>query len=371
MRRILLIIMISSQFVFLSGCWGAREIQTQTFITAIGLDYADGEFTVYIQALNFANIAKLDGDSFLQHSPVLIGEAKGKTIQSAFSKLEQNVALPLYYGHVKTILLSENVIKDQMKAVTEFIGQNSFLRYNCWLFGTEFDIKSIFRGESFLNNSSLYSVVHSPDTLNKNNFFIPILRYNKFISSYHQPVGTLIIPSLGVNNTHFAEDEKKKNVVVITGGFAVSQQQLKGWVSKEELVGLKWLSKDATNIPISLYDENVSVIVQKPKKTIKVVNGNKPLYLLIVKSDAVLTQNEDDKSIEEIKIELEKKINNDILKTIEKSEEIKADLLNLSEKTYRYHYNKWDLNTIHSIDKESIKNLQVKMHIEQNINYKR
>ncbi|GAE28529.1 spore germination protein xc. bacillus [Halalkalibacter wakoensis JCM 9140] len=103
MKKILLIIMISSQIFFLTGCWGAKEIQSQTYITALGLDYAEGEFIAYIQALNFANIAKQEGASSLQQaSPILIGEAKGKTIQAALSKLEQKSALPLYYGHVES-----------------------------------------------------------------------------------------------------------------------------------------------------------------------------------------------------------------------------------------------------------------------------
>jgi hypothetical protein len=31
-----------------------------------------------------------------------------------------------------------------------YLGQNTFVRYNCWLFGTESNIKDILLGESFL-----------------------------------------------------------------------------------------------------------------------------------------------------------------------------------------------------------------------------
>lgn len=371
MKKIIFIVMISSQILLLTGCWGAKEIQSQTYITALGLDYAEGEFIVYIQALNFANIAKQEGASSLQQaSPILIGEAKGKTIQSALSKLEQMSALPLYYGHVESILLSENLIKEQMKSVIEFIGQNSLLRYNLWLFGTEKDIKEILTSESFFNFPSKYTIIHNPKSLTKNNLFIPIEKYNKFISTYYQPVGTQIIPSLETNKTHYSEDEKKKNITVVTGGFVISQKQYKGWVNKNELVGLKWFSKKATIIPLSLYDEKVSIIIQNPKRTIEVVNGFKPSYHFIVKANAVLIQNEENISIDKIKKELEKKIKRELLKTMEKSEEINADLLNISEKTYRYHLKKWDVSAIKSVDKESIEHIEVNIHIEQNIKYK-
>ncbi|MEC1157436.1 Ger(x)C family spore germination protein [Cytobacillus horneckiae] len=371
MKRILLIIIISSQIFFLTGCWGAKELQSQTYITAIGLDYAEGEFTVYIQALNFVNIGKQEGASALQEaSPIFIGEGKGKNIQSALSKLEQKVALPLYYGHIETVLLSENVIKEQMKSVIEFIGQNSLLRYNIWLFGTEQDIKEILTSESFFNFPSLYTIIHDPKSLTKNNFFIPIEQYNKFISTYYQAVGTQLIPSLDVNKASFSEDKKKKNIAVITGGFVTSQQQYKGWADKKDLSGLKWLSKKATNIPLSLFEEKVSVIIQNPKRTIKVVNGYKPAYHLIIKANAVLVQNEEDISLDKIKKELEKKIKNELLNTMEKSEEINADLLNISENAYRYHLKEWDVSTINSIDKGSLEHIEVRIQIEQNINYK-
>lgn len=371
MKKILLMIMISSQIFFLTGCWGSKEIQSQTYITALGLDYVEGDFIIYIQALNFANIAKQEGASSLQEaSPILIGEGKGKNIQAALSKLEQNVAIPLYYGHVQTILLSENVIKEQMKSVIEFIGKNSFLRYNCWFFGTTQDIKSILTSDSFFNYPSIYTIIHNPDALTKNNFIIPIKKYNHFISTYYQPIGTQIIPSLEMDTANFSEDKEKKNIAVITGGFVTAQEQYKGWVNKEELVGLKWLSGEATNIPLSLFDEKVSVIIQKPKRIIKVGNGNKPTYYLTVKADAVLIQNEEGISITKIKKELEKKIKRDLLTTVEKSEEIQGDLLNISEKTYRYHLKKWDVSEMKSIDKKSIERIDVKIHIEQNINYK-
>lgn len=371
MKKILLMIMIGSQLIFLSGCWGAKEIQSQSYITGIGMDYSEGEFTIYIQALNFANIAKQEGASSLMEAPpILIGEAKGKTIQAALSKLEQKSALPLYYGHVKTILLSENVIKEKMKSVIEFIGQNSFLRYNMWIFGTKQDIKEILTSKSFFNFPSLYTIIHNPKTLTYNNFFIPIERYNKFISTYYQPVGTQTIPSLELNITNFSEDEKKNNIAVVTGGFIISQKQYKGWVNKEDLVGLKWLSNKATNIPIFLFDDKVSAIIHKPKNVIKVVNGYKPSYHLIVQANAVLTQNDEGISVNKIKKELENKIKSELLKTMDKSEEIRADLLNISEKTYRYHLKKWDESSINTIDKDSLEDIEIRIQIEQNINYK-
>lgn len=358
--------------MIMTGCWGAKEIQNQTYVTGLGLDYSEGEFIVYTQALNFSNIAKLEGGSSLQEpSPIFIGEAKGKTIQSALSKLEQNAAFPLYYGHVSTLLLSKNIIKKKMKSVIEFMGQNPFLRYNCWLFGAEEGIKEIFLGESFFNFPSLYTVIHNPVPLSEINFIMPILKYHNFISKYYQPVGTNIIPSIKMNKEYFQEDGKGKNIASITGGFVISQKHYIGAVKKQDLIGLKWLSKNASIIPLSLLEEKVSVLIEKPHTTVKVLKGKKPSYHLIVKVNANLLHNEGGISVARIEEELEREIKNQILKTFDKSKQLQADLLNISEKPYRYHHKRWDIDDINSIDKNTIKHIQVMVHIENPVHYKR
>ncbi len=372
MRKLLLLIIITCQLLILTGCWGFKEIQSQTFVTSIGLDYSKGEFTLYLQALNFANVARQEGSaSLVQPIPIFIAEAKGKSIQAAFSKLEQLASLPLYYGHVETILLSERVIEEKLKSIIEYLGQNHFVRYNCWLFGTKHDIKEVFLSQSFFNFSSLYTIIHNPEQLTERNFIIPVQKYNNFISRYYQPVGSYTIPAIKVEKETFSEGKKRKKIASIAGGFIISQQKYKGLVNKQDLIGLKWLTKEATTIPLSLSQEKVSVVIRDPHSSIKVINGKNPTYDLTVKVTAILIHNEEDMSLTKIEKELEKEIKNEVLKTIDKGEKIQADLLNISEKTYRYHHRKWDINTINSIDKNSIRNLIVKVKIQENINYKR
>ncbi|MBY0098560.1 Ger(x)C family spore germination protein [Mesobacillus maritimus] len=371
MKKTILVLTLWSVLFQLVGC-DAKEIQSQTYITGLGIDYADDEFIVYTQAQNFANIAKQEGTTSLQQSaPMLIGEAKGKSIHSALDLLEQNSALPFYYGHVNTILLSENVIKEKMNSVIDFIGQNPFLRYNIWLMGTQENIKDIFLGESFFNFPSTYTILHSPNLLTKNTIIIPIEEYNKFVSAFFQPIGSFIIPSIALNDTNFFKGDEQKNISTLTGGFAISQQQFKGWVDKEDLVGVKWASKNVTNIPYSLFQEKVSLLIQKPKFRIEVISGPKPSYNLILKMDAQIDQNQENISYDRIEKELEKEIKEELMKTIEKSEELKTDLLNISETTYRYHLKEWNLKNIPSISKDSINKIEVNLNIINTLHYKR
>jgi len=364
--------MVGFLLLALAGCKGTKDIQNQTYITALGLDYSKGEFILYTQALNFSNIAKQEGSSGLQESaPILIGQSKGKSIQAAMSKLEQNASLPLYYGHVNTILLSKNVLEKKLPLVIDFIGQNPSLRYNCWLYGTNSDIKEVFLGEGFFNYPSFYTLMHRPEPLIRNNFIMPVEKYNVFISKYHQAVGSYIIPSIDIKKGEFLNDKKPINIVTLTGGYAISQQKYKGWVNKQNLDGLKWFSKDATDIPLSLFKERVSVILKKPKGSIKVIRGKNPSYQLNVKANAVVVYNEENMSVKKIEKELSQQVKNQIEKTLNKSDELKADLLNISEKPYRYQNKTWDKKTINDFKKDLIKDIKVNVEVDETINYKR
>ncbi|WML38126.1 Ger(x)C family spore germination protein [Neobacillus sp. OS1-2] len=356
----------------LAGCSGVKEIQYETYITALGLDYSRGEYILYTQAMNFSNTSKQEGGSGLEKSTtILIGRSKGKSIQAALSSLEQNATMPLYYGHVNTILLSKNVLEQKLPSVIDFIGQNPYLRYNCWLYGTNADIKEVFSGEGFFNLPSLFSILHRPEPLIKNNFFMPIEKYNRFISKYNEPAGSYIIPSLEIKKGKFLKNKKPMDIVTLTGGYAISQQKYKGWANKQDLVGLKWFSKDAINIPLSLFKERVSVIIENPKGSINVLNGRNPSYQLNVKTHAVIVHNEENISVNKIKKELAQQIKNQIVKTLNKGDEMKVDLLNISEKPYRYHNKTWDENTINHFKKELVKDINVKILIDETINYKR
>ncbi|MEH7495329.1 Ger(x)C family spore germination C-terminal domain-containing protein, partial [Neobacillus niacini] len=76
-------------------------------------------------------------------------------------------------------------------------------------------------------------------------------------------------------------------------------------------------------------------------------------------------------SVKKIEKELSQQIKNQIEKTLNKGEELKADLLNISVKPYRYQNKTWDKNTINDFKKELIKDINVKIIIDETINYKR
>lgn len=55
-----------SIFVFLlllnlTGCWSRYEVQNMNYATAVGIDYINDKYTVFVQLLDFTTVAKLEG----------------------------------------------------------------------------------------------------------------------------------------------------------------------------------------------------------------------------------------------------------------------------------------------------------------------
>jgi Ger(x)C family germination protein len=346
----------------LAGCFGAKELESETYVTALGLDYKKGKFEMYIQGLNFGNIAKQEGAP-LEQRPILIGKAKGESIPLAGGVLEQTTALPLNYGHIQTIILSKNIMKEKMADVVDFIGHSPLMRYNILLFGTEENLKKLMQTESFFNYPQLFSVIHRPEKLVENNYSLPFIIYNQFISRYYRSVGTILIPSLTIDKTHFSEG-KEKSLAVINGEYVISRQQFKGWLSKKDLSGLRWFKRGIQDATVRMGTENLSVRVKNPKTKIKVIKGKNPSYKIVVKGKAVQILNSKSKPLHEVESEMNKKIKNEILSTVKKGDRLNTDVLNISEKSYKYYLNHWNIDTIRGFNEHSVKQIQVMIRID-------
>ncbi|PEJ56187.1 hypothetical protein CN692_18620 [Bacillus sp. AFS002410] len=371
MKKLLIIILLVFQLFVLTGCWGERTIIDQTLVTSFGIDFKDDQFVVTIQALNFSNIAKQESGALQVPAPPLIGQAKAKSIQEAFTKLESNSPIPLYYGHINSVILSKSVIEKKLKDVNSFISGRPLLRYTMWIYGTDRDIKEILLSQSFFNLPFLYTVVTNPNQKSRGDLIALSLQFHQYISRYTQPVGTLLIPSLGIEDKKFEEKNLDK-VAYINGAYAVSQQKYKGQVTVKDLKALDFIEQKNYTLPLTLDSGNLNLVVRSSRGSVKVVKGGKkPKYIIKVKTNVAIVQNEHHLSKKKISAKISSRVKKEILKTIKKGEEIDADLLNISEKPYRYDRKEWDIKTLNEIDVKLIKDIKVDVHILGSKVYKR
>src|SRR5690606_10896768 len=98
---------------FLAGCWSRYEVQNLNYVTAVGIDYADGQYIIYPQLLDFSTVAKLEGQQKVDQPPVWVGRGKGISFTEAANDLYSTAQQRIHWGQISSILFSERLLQER------------------------------------------------------------------------------------------------------------------------------------------------------------------------------------------------------------------------------------------------------------------
>lgn len=372
MMRKIMIIALCLFVAPLSGCWGIKEIQDQVYIAALGIDFQEGKYIIFFQALSFANIAKQEGNALLPEAPpVLLGKGTGETIDEAFDDIQKASFSPLFFGQISSIYITPSILEKHLGEFLDYAGRTELIRYNTWIFGVKENLRQAMTVNGFFNKSPIYTLVFDPKEVLANNSFIPVITYQNLIQRYKEPFGTILIPTLHVNEKTWKEGKKPKKIVDINGGFFLTNKQIKGWMNSEELKGLNWVNRDVKKLYLSSGANKVSVQVTQPSFHIDVVSGSFPRYRITVDVPMTIEENYKHVSVGKVKKILEHQVKEEVKNTFKKGLEINTDPYNLAEKAYRFSNDDWDIHELKELSLESIDKINVNIIVEHTRNYKK
>lgn len=123
--------------VLLSGCWDAKEPQSVNFVTALGIDYVKGEYTIYAQVLAFGDISKQESSANTEETQVWIATGKGETISKALMSIYPASQQMTLWTHVKAIVFSKSLLNSNLSECLNSLLRSSELRYTPWVYGTD------------------------------------------------------------------------------------------------------------------------------------------------------------------------------------------------------------------------------------------
>lgn len=329
--------------VLSAGCWNSADIQSQIYATTIGLDYANGQYIAYAQILNFANIAKLESMEIGKKVPIWIGKGKGTTVADALTSITSAAPLPMFWGHVKTIVVSERLIRKGLPDVYDAINRYREVRYNITLFGTKENLVEIFKQNSIINFSPIDSLLTKPEKSYTQYSFIPPQQGFKFIAHLNE-TGTML-PSLSMTRHDWKEDQDDRTMLLVDGAYVFDHLRYAAWMSRQELIGARWmqrrLKQGMTTVPHNSHPAS-SIILKKPRLRIDTtMQGGDVLFDVKLKLTAdVLELRKDatDRYIEEV---AEQMIENEIRTTFRNGVAKGCDVYQLGEVLYRRHPHAW------------------------------
>lgn len=378
MKRKLFAAFIASCFLFLSGCTNIKNIQDLTYIVAIGMDYDKEreEYTVYLQGLNFANVAKQEGSRPAEPIPIFIASAKGETLNLAVSKLYSKSEPPLFFGHVITLLLTKNIVSERFNEVIEEVGRNRSLRTTLRVMTTEENIEDAFNVKALFNYPAVYTVLFKKSDTDVLQDELSPTTLMTFLREYYEPMGSAKLPSVKINQDSWKAE--KSYPILYFDGYGIFQQRkyVKSY-SFGESVYLTWLSEHNASLIQKVEDAGELAAVVKlaaPKVKIKYEDTTETLKATIeLSARADLQEKVKDLPIEKLTRLIENDIKAKIKAIYGDGVANNADVLNIGKQWFREHTQRYKELTMKEnfyLDESSLKDIKVNVQLFHLNSYK-
>jgi Ger(x)C family germination protein len=357
--------------VLLAGCWDIRDIQDIDFLTAIGIDYKNGTFEAYVQMLDFSSVAKTETGKPSEPTPVWVGIGRADTLVGAFEDLYHTSQMRVFYGQIQTLVLGENALRHGPKEIKDLLIRYYEMRYTPWIYGTKEPIDQIFTVKPFFNYSPLISLLMQPQMAYQQQSFIPPMRLLRFVSEFREPGNSVLIPSLSISKGTWQSDLSPKPMIKIDGSFLFQDQKYRGWMSLEDIPGLRWMLEQTQRTPIMIRTGGkpaVGLDIDNPKIRIRPrVQGGKVAYSVEVKLKGSVSEVIEPIPEPLLKRKVEEYVENEIRQSFEKGLAIGVDLLHLEHTLYQKNNRLWKRIRVPgetNVTPDSLRDVRVRFNLE-------
>jgi len=345
MKKLLCLFFIIS--VLLAGCWDNKEVQDINYITALGIDYKEDQYIIYVQMLDFATIAKQEGTKQTETAPIWVGKGSGSTLSDALIDLYTASQQRVSWGHVTALVLSEAVLApERLSQVFDMTNRSQEIRYTKWVYGTKDSLDDLFTVSPFFQLSPLHSLLHEPQESYRQFSFIRPIQFVNFIRLYREHAATVVLPSLHISTENWTENLKQHPLLEVNGAFLIQHQTLKGWMDRSDLTGTRWLSTPESRASLVVLSGNKaagSINLENPKSAIEVIReGKEVFYRIKLNVDGMVQNIYQKKSIDEMRRLTEATLREEIQNTFLKTAAIHADPYQLGLQLRRTDPRLWD-----------------------------
>ncbi|MEY9972122.1 spore germination protein KC [Lysinibacillus sp. RC46] len=346
MKKKMTLIVSLAAVLLLSGCWDVTEPQRMYYIDGIGIDYKDGQYEIYMQIINFANVAKSEAPT-PQAAPSEIGFAKGKTMEEAFFKLYRSIDQKVFWGHMTFLLFSEDALKNgnSIPIIDSFLRHRE-TRYQILTYVTKDSIKDILLVTPILNKSLTASKLSNPMHTKELQTYVEPVDLRKLLINLNEPSHEVNIPLVSINK-NWETTDKPTEETALSGFGVVSKDGFKGYINDGEARGIQWMyyKKTRGDVTIKLNNkekEYLTVDLEKLSTKIKpIVKNNEVTFEAEIKLNAIINGFKGKVTTDQIREGIIKEVKKDIKTSYEAGLQMDVDVFRLSEQLYRKNIKAW------------------------------
>lgn len=332
-KFILLIILIFANSIFFCGCWNYKDIEKSLIITGLAIDKnkAGDKYLLTTEVLDFEmGKEEKQGTSFI--------ESEGKTIFDAVRNAINIVGKKLYWAHANIAIVSEEIAKEGLIPVLDFMYRDSEVRTEMnILISREKTAKELLMQELLLSQASSDNIHNMLDEQTTAGKFPNVLVY-ELINCIKTE--NAVLPVIELKEIL----GKKTAIVTATGIF--EEDRLIGYINSDESQALLFAKNEIKGGLISFGIDNdnktdeISLEIFKSKTKVKPSYVNNDLTMDIdINVDASIAELQTStdyisgKNFDKLKKSAEKAVKTSVENIIQKAQlEYNADIFGFGPK---------------------------------------
>ena len=356
-RRILHLIGIIFISLLLTGCWDKREINELAIATAISIDKKDDEYQVAAQVVLPTELSMKGG---MGSSPVTLYEASGESVNEAIRKLTQVSPRFIYLGHLRVVVISEELAKEGIATTVDFLSRGWELRSDFYMIvSKERDAKEILNVQTSLEQipaNELFNILHTSEVNHSSTVGVNFFEMKTNLQREGKEGVLTGVEILGDPK----KGSSKQNVEMIVPEAKIKfkelavfkEDKLVGWLDEQESKGYNEVTNQvkSTIELVSCPDGGkVSIHTKKYNSKIKskATSNNPEIEIKVdivanlgeVSCDIDLTK---EKTVEMLEQEYEKEIKKDIEETIKVVQQnYQSDIFGFGAAIYKQNPQEW------------------------------
>ncbi|MBB6672936.1 Ger(x)C family spore germination protein [Cohnella nanjingensis] len=329
----------------LTGCWDSSDIEKNRYVSAIAFDYADHRHTMFAQMLDFSYVAKQEKGKSESPPVTYVGKGVGATVNMAANHLYQTAQQKTLWSHITSIVVTEAALKEGVQGFEDAYDRFYDTRFSQWIYGTRDNIETLFTTPDLFNMSSISTILHEPISNYKQRSWIKPIRWLHFFADILEPGKTVVLPTLSVNQSQWKKNREAEPKLQVSGAFLISGKTVKGWLSNDQLIGLRWMNPGTERTPLPIMDGGrvigvLSLGSPKVKMRETFVKGL-PRYRIKLSVKGNIVEMNDAATEQEMKRLAKSLIRKEIRETFLHAVALKADIYQLDYSTYVHHYDRW------------------------------
>lgn len=335
----------------LTGCWDSTEINQRHVVLEMGIDKCIenktndlGQITPYQVIYSIPDIAKLSGGDSLSEAVKTVFCIESPTLATSIDEIETKTQNTITFGHTKTILFGEEILKDKMllKGALDALVRDMEMGRNITVLATNKNTKQMIETSNPENPIMGLYIMKYFNNRERPTSYAKEQWLGNMITELETSGVTILPVIISDSASHFQ----------ISGGALLKDYTLVDYLSKEEIRGQLFVEGAIKDVPIVIQDgpRSISYLIkeQKSKVKFKKLHGELGAYIEIettgditdtpyLQKDMIVSKQQE----ELLKKKFEQEIEKQVRVSVDKSKKLNTDYLNIGLTMYRKHPKEW------------------------------